>query len=176
KTGLLRRVPTRHLPLGVLNADRFDATTDTMEVHDADRLYLYSDGLIEARNTAGDMFGSERLVRMVQTPDAGGVCERIQHALTQFCAGEPPHDDIALLQLTCEPALSSAEPSLQNSGIQDDDHSRSWRVELALEANALHDVDPLPTLMRMMTDLDDMACYKQRLFTILAELLANAID
>jgi two-component system, HptB-dependent secretion and biofilm response regulator len=175
--GLLRRLHSRHLPLGLLNADQFDAATETLEVHDADRIYLYSDGLIEAHNPAGEMFGSERLVRqVVGAPDAGGICERIEQALTHFCAGEPAHDDIALLQLICDPALSCATSSIRDTGPPDDLRSRSWRVDLALDANALHDVDPLPTLMRTLTDLQNMAQYKQPIFTILAELLANAID
>ncbi len=175
--GILRRLSSRHLPLGLLNADHFDSSTETMEVQPDDRIYLYSDGLIEARNRAGEMFGQERLEQeVVRGQDAAAMCERIQQELTRFCAGESPHDDIALVQLTCDPALSADEAARQASRTPSGAASGNWHIELKLEADALHRVDPLPTLMRTLTDIQDLAQHRHTIFTILAELVTNAID
>ena len=174
--GIIRRLPSKHLPLGLLNADQFDASTDTIEVSSGDCIYLYSDGLIEARNSEGDMFGADRLEQQVRdAPATADICERIQQVLTCFCAGEPAHDDIALFQLTCDPSLSSEEPRDLARPLGDN-ASRNWHIELSLEADALHRVDPLPTLMRTLTDVQDLAQHAQTIFTILAELVTNAID
>ena len=176
--GLLRRLRSRHLPLSLLDEQQFDASTETMEVQTGDRIYLYSDGLIEARNTAGEMFGCDRLEQQIlhteQSP--ASLCERVQEELTRFCEGEPAHDDIAFVQLTCDPTISPPDANLRPPRAYCDTASRNWHIQLALEADTLHRVDPLPTLMRTLTDIHDLAEHKQMIFTILAELLANAID
>jgi two-component system, HptB-dependent secretion and biofilm response regulator len=175
--GLLRPLHSRHLPLSLLNEEQFDASTETIEVQNGDRLYLYSDGLIEARNAAGEMFGRHRLEQQILHTERSpaSLCERIHEELTRFCEGEPAHDDIALVQLTCDPAVSPPDTNLSTSHTYSNT-ARNWHIQLALEAEALHRVDPLPTLMRTLTDIQDLAQHKHMIFTILAELLANAID
>jgi two-component system, HptB-dependent secretion and biofilm response regulator len=175
--GLLRPLHSRHLPLSLLNEEQFDASTETIEVQNGDRLYLYSDGLIEARNAAGEMFGRHRLEQQILHTERSpaSLCERIHEELTRFCEGEPAHDDIALVQLTCDPAVSPPDTNLSTSHAYSNT-ARNWHIQLALEAEALHRVDPLPTLMRTLTDIQDLAQHKHMIFTILAELLANAID
>jgi two-component system, HptB-dependent secretion and biofilm response regulator len=175
--GLLRPLHSRHLPLSLLNEEQFDASTETIEVQNGDRLYLYSDGLIEARNAAGEMFGRHRLEQQILHTERSpaSLCERIHEELTRFCEGEPAHDDIALVQLTCDPTVSPPDTNLRTSHTYSDT-ARNWHIQLALEAEALHRVDPLPTLMRTLTDIQDLAQHKHMIFTILAELLANAID
>ena len=177
-TGIIRRLHSRHLPLSLLNDEQFDAGTETIEVQTGDRIFLYSDGLIDARNAAGEMFGSKRLEEEITHAERfpASLCERIQEAVTRFCEGQAAHDDIALVQLTCDPALSPPDTDLDTPVTLCDAASGNWHIQLALEADALHRVDPLPTLMRTLTDIQDLAQHKQTIFTILAELLANAID
>jgi len=176
--GLVRRLHSRHLPLSLLEEKQFDASTDTMEVQTGDRIFLYSDGLIEARNAAGEMFGRDRLEQQILQAEhsPASLCERIQEELTRFCEGEPAHDDIALVQLTCDPAVSPPRADPHPPVAPCAPASRNWHIQLALEAETLHRVDPLPTLMRTLTDIQDLAEHKQTIFTILAELLANGID
>jgi CheY-like chemotaxis protein len=177
-SGIIRRLRSRHLPLSLLNDEQFDAGTDTIEVQTGDRIVLYSDGLIDARNVAGEVFGTERLEQEITDAERSpaAFCERIHEAVTRFCSGQAPHDDIALVQLTCDPALSLPDANLHMPETACDSASGNWHIQLALEADALHRVDPLPTLMRTLTDIQDLAQHKQTIFTILAELLANAID
>lgn len=177
-TGIIHRLRSRHLPLSLLNDGQFDASTETIEVQTGDRIFLYSDGLIDAGNATGEMFGRERLEQEVTHAERfpASLCERIQAAVTRFCEGHAAHDDIALIQLTCDPALSPPDTDLPSTASASNTASGNWHIQLALEANALYRVDPLPTLMRTLTDIQDLAQHKQIIFTILAELLANAID
>ena len=176
--GIIHRLRSRHLPLSLSNDERFDASTETIEVQTGDRIFLHSDGLIEARNADGDMFSTQRLEKEITHAEGfpASLCERIHEAVTRFCQGQAAHDDIALLQLTCDPALSPPDADLHTPAISCNTASGNWHIQLALEADALHRVDPLPTLMRTLTDIQDLAQHKQTIFTILAELLANAID
>ncbi|WP_447983465.1 ATP-binding SpoIIE family protein phosphatase [Nitrospira sp. Nam74] len=176
--GIIRRFHSRHLPLSLLTDEQFDASTDTIEVQTGDRIFLYSDGLLDARSAHGDMFGQTRLEQEVLHAERSGarLCDRIQEAVTRFRDGQAAHDDIALVQLTCDPALSPPGTDLHAPEPHCETASGNWHIQLALEADALQRVDPLPTLMRTLTDIQDLAQHKQTIFTILAELVANAID
>lgn len=173
---VIHRLHSKHLPLGLLTTERFDAGTETIEVQPGDRMYLYSDGLIEARNSTGDMFGSNRLERCLQDAfETTDIFQRVHDAVVDFCDGEAAHDDIALLQLICDPSPIFSD--VRDSGrLPGSSASKNWHLELSLEAEALHRVDPLPTLMRALADVQDLGQHTRTVFTILAELVTNAID
>jgi len=70
-----------------------------LHLKSGDRLYLYSDGVIEAMNPAGDPLGGETVVKVL-TEKPGSLEEGIQNVLSQledWCAPAPPHDDISIL-------------------------------------------------------------------------------
>jgi len=79
------------LPLGLAEDLDFDSMELQMAV--ADRLTLYTDGLLEARNAAGELFGFARIAAFLDSPrDASEVADAAQ----QF--GQ--EDDITVLSLT----------------------------------------------------------------------------
>jgi Stage II sporulation protein E (SpoIIE) len=79
------------LPLGLLPAANYKTTVVHLDV--ADRLTLYTDGLLEARNAAGELFSFERLQQLIATqPDARQASE----AAVAF--GQD--DDITVLTVT----------------------------------------------------------------------------
>jgi serine phosphatase RsbU (regulator of sigma subunit) len=83
---------TPALPLGLL----LDADYETTALHLAagDRLTLYTDGLLEARNPAGELFGFARIAEISTSPS-----EQIAKIAQQF--GQD--DDITVLTLTLTP-------------------------------------------------------------------------
>lgn len=65
-----------------------------------DRLYLYSDGIIEYGNGADAFFGEERLLRRLsdyRRRDLGTICGNVIEALMSFGRGAPLRDDVTLL-------------------------------------------------------------------------------
>ena len=66
KEGALRLFPSRHLPLGVLPEDQVDAAIINLQVERGDRLFLWSDGIHEARNGRGEHFGETRLMALLR--------------------------------------------------------------------------------------------------------------
>ncbi|MCX8087509.1 MAG: fused response regulator/phosphatase [Rhodocyclaceae bacterium] len=103
---LVAELPSRHLPLGILAPEEFDASTQTLAVGDYDHLLLYSDGLIEARNPAGDVFGAHRLVEALASPARRqGLLQRIKSRLIAFLDGLEPHDDVSVLLVKLDPTV-----------------------------------------------------------------------
>jgi Stage II sporulation protein E (SpoIIE) len=79
------------LPLGLVPEAEYEPIEVSMG--SGDRLTLYTDGLLEARNVAGELFGFTRIAELLATPrDAKEIAEAAQ----QF--GQ--EDDITVLTLT----------------------------------------------------------------------------
>lgn len=65
-----------------------------------DSLILYTDGVTEARNAAGDLFGDERLddvASRYQDNDADEIAHQIETAVAQFIGDTPQSDDLTLV-------------------------------------------------------------------------------
>jgi sigma-B regulation protein RsbU (phosphoserine phosphatase) len=85
------------LPLGIDETEEYHDARVTLEP--GDRLVLYTDGITEARDPQGDMFGESRLDRAAAccTPDAPATLRAILDHLDEFRAGRPLNDDHTLL-------------------------------------------------------------------------------
>jgi serine phosphatase RsbU (regulator of sigma subunit) len=64
-------------------------------------LLLYTDGVTEALNTRGELFGETRLLATLTGLRAGaaGAIDAIRGAMRLFCDGQAPSDDVTLLAL-----------------------------------------------------------------------------
>ena len=65
-----------------------------------DRLFLYTDGVVEAQSR-GELFGGDRLAAALapEVADAKGACHVVEMAVDAFAAGESQADDITMLAL-----------------------------------------------------------------------------
>ncbi|HEY1014232.1 MAG TPA: PP2C family protein-serine/threonine phosphatase [Herpetosiphonaceae bacterium] len=72
-----------------------------------DALIFYTDGIVEAHNQAGELFGFERLLALADSlePGAGAAAihQSIIAAVRAFAGGAEPHDDISLLVVRLAP-------------------------------------------------------------------------
>lgn len=95
---IVRRFSSRHLALGILDADGFDASTEVWQTRDRPtRLILYSDGLTEAQDAAGNAFGEERLLAALRH----GGFDALVGAVRRHLDGARAHDDISLISVEC---------------------------------------------------------------------------
>lgn len=72
-----------------------------------DRLILYTDGIVEARNDQGEEFGEERLEQIVldcADKPIKSLNEKIMSELFHFLEGEPVGDDITIVTSECSPS------------------------------------------------------------------------
>jgi sigma-B regulation protein RsbU (phosphoserine phosphatase) len=96
------------IPVGLDEDAEFEE--GVLQLTPGDRLLLYSDGVTEAPNGLGEMFGAERL-RSAMTASAGASLEPMLVSLddeVQTWCGGAPVDDVSLLALEI---LSSPTPS-----------------------------------------------------------------
>jgi CheY-like chemotaxis protein len=173
-----QRIRSCSLPLGI--TDHMDATHDfeCVPIASGDRIVLYSDGLVEARNPDGQEFGDTRLVSVIEESGSGdNVFTRIVSAVDAHCLLAPQADDISLVEIPCLPELLSVE-SLARPGEKigaGRPTTGIWRWALELRAQSLQVVDPVPVILNHLKVLPGLRDHQAALFTVLSELYTNAL-
>jgi sigma-B regulation protein RsbU (phosphoserine phosphatase) len=86
-----------NLPLGILADEKYRQATHVLRP--GDQVIFYTDGILEAVNPSGAMFGLERLDQVLENChlSADGLIHEVLEALERFTAGQPPGDDRTLL-------------------------------------------------------------------------------
>jgi serine phosphatase RsbU (regulator of sigma subunit) len=84
---------SRHMALGVMRGDDFDAGTESFSWSDAGSLVLFSDGLVDATNATGAEFGEEGIVSALQ---CGSSHQYLKVAIAAHLGGQGANDDISL--------------------------------------------------------------------------------
>jgi len=103
------RINSHSLPLGVAVGEAFDTRAQERELHPGDLVYAYTDGLTEAENIDGEMWGIERLEHFLertdlQTPRLPALID----AVLEHVARAPASDDISVVEIEAG-AKSAAE-------------------------------------------------------------------
>jgi sigma-B regulation protein RsbU (phosphoserine phosphatase) len=92
-------------PLGLVEDPQMDLGRLTLAP--GNTLLLYTDGVTEAANPSGDLFGIERTIRFLKrmgpSASAEDVCQGLYAALRDFRAGAPQGDDVTSLAVRAEP-------------------------------------------------------------------------
>lgn len=172
----LTRVKSNHLPLGILAAECFDASSYRYEMNAGDRLYVWSDGIIESADSNGDFYGDQRLERLVtQYIHCPDLFDRIKHDVLLFAGSSDPTDDLTMLELSM-PAEADSGITVNDNIIASGQGPGSWQLEYCLQDDSLAKFDPVPLLLQMAVEVPGLRCYSGQVFTIISELYANALD
>ena len=97
-SGGVRQVPSRGAALGVRTGLQFPE--DQVELAAGDTVALYTDGLTEARDPSGELFGMERLERALERCHQRPLDETLESVwsdVAAFRAATSPGDDATLL-------------------------------------------------------------------------------
>jgi sigma-B regulation protein RsbU (phosphoserine phosphatase) len=96
--GTLAELAATGIAMGVLDDAAY--TQETEKMLPGDILVLYTDGITEAENAALEMFGIERLEKIIlasSNVSANELCQEILAAVKTFTGDHPQSDDITLM-------------------------------------------------------------------------------
>lgn len=167
------KLESQHLPMGILQPERFRDATQLVEVSVGDRLFMATDGVVEARDEAGEYFTDTRLEKLLVDASDGDILTTVKDTITEF-VGERD-DDLTLVELTVvnrEEALrtSSAPVKFDHSGPID------WEMSYELGAESLREFNPLPLLQQVLMEAPYLRSRSTEIYTVLAELYSNALE
>jgi len=100
-TGKIKqRIKSVHLPLGVADYDTDEMHCVDLRLEIGDMVYLYSDGLTEAENEAGEMFGQQRFEQLLtNTTDEDGRLVEIRNQVINYMGKMSATDDISIVEI-----------------------------------------------------------------------------
>lgn len=112
----IRLLKPHGYPFSELHADLFDKRIcqETLSIQAGDLLFAYTDGLIDAENEAGEMFGEERLYRILLEHHhlpVSKIYESLLQKVWEFKGDAQQNDDITMVILK-RPAKSKQGESL----------------------------------------------------------------
>lgn len=173
---IIETLSSRHLPLGVMSADKFNDQMTEFSMARGDRMFLWSDGIIEARNSTGDMFGQDKLLNVVRNASSPeDVFSDIQRAVDAFVGGSEQDDDTTLIEVVMDDFDNTEELEQKTlAGISQG--PRDWSMDYRLEASTLKAFNPVPLMNHIMMEVPGLRAIGGQLYTVVAELFSNAFE
>ncbi|MCW8883956.1 MAG: fused response regulator/phosphatase, partial [Motiliproteus sp.] len=175
--GIKQRFRSNHPPLGIFPPTAADIQLEVVDRMENESLLLCSDGVLEARNFDGELFGDYRYFNAVNEGlQARDTFTTLSQYLQRFCDDTPLDDDISLIEVSCSRPLSnnsSASSTLNSGSIE---NNQSWQWSMTLENRTLARVDPVPLAINQLQELLGSLTDTQSIFVVLTELYVNALD
>jgi len=169
-----------HLPIGILPPDRFTTTTEHYQFTPGDRLFMCSDGLLEAHPPESEQFGIARVIAALHdTGDGRGGVESLKVALADFMKGASHHDDVSVALIECGDIQDKLQqfPVVERSGFNyDAPLTVCWHFQLVLGPDELRNFSVVPFVMEFVKQIDALRGSQSEVFLILSELFNNALD
>lgn len=167
---LLNVIDSQNMPLGILEHDEFDSLTQIFNISELDRIYLYSDGVIEARNSENKLFGEKRLKNAL----IDGGEDRFNHLLNslQLFADEGNQkDDLTLLEIKC-----ITTPVPKTLGYRHKESSLDWDISIRLSETDMKTSNPISKLFDILSTLPFVSQHKDVLHVLIFEIYNNTLD
>ncbi|MFN3237927.1 MAG: SpoIIE family protein phosphatase [Pseudomonadales bacterium] len=167
---------SNHVPIGVIDPKSFDDSTYQILMEPGDRIYLWSDGIHEARSVEDEMYGEERLKTLfVENDDPESLFDEIRADVIKHIRGGERDDDITMLELKM---VDQAEIHSENFHVEMGAISgpTDWSMSYQLGPNTLRDFNPLPLLLQLLMEVPGLRPHSGTLYTVLAELYSNALE
>lgn len=176
KTQTVIPIKSRHLPLGVVDNTQFDDEFSEFSMGIEDRLFLWSDGIMESRNASGDMYGEDRLQAVFERKvPSDFLFESIKKDINEFVGSSGLDDDATMIELkmVAEPDLKSSLSAINKAAVL---VPCDWSMTYEMGADSLKNFNPLPLLMHIMMEVPALRCIGGQIFTVLSELYTNALE
>jgi len=165
---------SKNIPLGIskLSSSQFEVEMQTLEY--GDRLFAATDGIMEANNPHGEMFGLDRLLSIFEdNQHSETLFNDILSSCSEFCEGAEQTDDITLLEV-CH--LENIEYMSDKELVNEQRLASDWAIQFSLDIKSLRQFDVLPYIMQAVNQLQPLESGRTSVHTVLTEMFANALD
>lgn len=184
----------RHLALGILTTDQFDATIEHYSCLDDNcSLLLFSKGVIELENPSGEQFGLKRLLQAASSSAFPDRWQNLKAAIDEFSVGRmSANDDIAMMMVQCvqehrqeqergqrqeqEREQRQEQEREQEREQRQEQGQSAWQFSLSLSMQQIKNMDVVPLLLEVVNQIENDNKHKSEIFLILSELFNNALD
>ncbi len=164
-------IHSQHMPLGILDDDKFNSLAQSFSVEPEDKIYLYSDGIIEAKNSAGELFGDERLNDVLVKNGNNRFAQALQ-SLNDFTGDEHQNDDVTFVELNC--CVVAAQENKQENIIKG--NALPWSTSVSLTTKDLRSSDTVRKLSNILSSMPYLSRHTGVLHVLLSEIYSNSLE
>ena len=176
QSGQVTSIPSSHLPLGIQSPEKFKVTCKSFEFTKQHKIIAVTDGIIEAENSAGNMFGEQKMVDCIHANlNSDDICGALLAEVDLFCGVTEQSDDLSLLEVGF-PATNSDDILQPSKGELIESGTSDSELSLKLRGKSLGNFDPIPLFMQAILSCNELTSHRARIFTVLSELYNNALD
>lgn len=174
--GEIQRWPSQYMPLGILPPEAFSDATEITRIKGEGHLLLLSDGLMKLESASGERLGLAGVESWLVQAPAPARFEQLQGNLqTLLAEGWHAHDDISFVlvrvprerrqQRRAQPVAAAASTPVSD-----------WWLELAYGPAELRELDVVPMVLGILSQIKALQPHQGALFLIISELYNNALD
>jgi serine phosphatase RsbU (regulator of sigma subunit) len=175
-SGELQALPSRHLPLGILAPDQFNADFERVGAAPGDRVLMMTDGFLESADSAGNVFGEQGVTGTLDRLDGGDhPFDAMMSAVHRFTGNFEDGDDLTLccLEMMDEAGLATLPDRAAPSALAG---PAEWRCSYEIRERTLGEFSPLPLLLHICMEVPGLRRKSGEIYTLLAELYNNALE
>ena len=186
---------SQNLPLGILGDSEFSDKVEIIELHDKDRIILTTDGILEAENSSGEMFGSERFYDCLHygikafgikafaiksdaavsvSEDETDLFQHILDALDEFTQEQAQTDDVTLGVITCD--IDYIKQLASQKGGYKKFVPTHWQFDFHFNYDVIKSIDPVPLINQIMGEIQGHQIQQDKLSMLLTELFCNSLE
>ena len=99
KNKTVEDVPSKNIPLGIAGPDDFIPVIHRYNLEKGDKIYLFTDGVVEIENNMNEKFGIDRLKRTITSKEFSDTFSILTKQVEIFASGLQD-DDITFLEYT----------------------------------------------------------------------------
>ncbi len=172
------RLASNALPLGIDADIEPRNMLQYAPIEPNDKILMYSDGLIEARNAEDQEFGNDRFVAAIGNAPSERIFDNVFDHLDAYCGDRSQDDDITLVEITCVHDMLPAikPPSLIKAPVLASVDPGDWELSVRLDGMRLRETNPVPLLISHLMEMENLEAERQSLYTVVTELYINALD
>lgn len=177
---VIERIESLHVPLGIIKDEEFSTRSLEFKLKEGDKVIIYTDGILEASNTMGELFGKQRF----ETVLARSKCDisKVRKGLHRFMGYKKgmttQDDDISLVCISAGEIQFSEEEKNQRAPSAYD-ISRvpvPWTISMTLSIRELRLGSPVSQLADMVGEATGLYSHVPSISLLLVEMFNNALD
>ena len=168
-------IKSKHLPLGVLSHRDFKVEVESFDLAEGDHFLMWSDGILEARNSDGEMFGEERVFDLLSQVKSDSFLQECLIGAVQSHIGRTEKDDDLSVVDMPFPGKAEIDKELPKPG-KGHGYLVDWELSLKLDATSLKTFSPLSMLITMISEVPGLRQSSSVLYTVLSEFYNNAVE
>ncbi len=173
-----RKIESSHLPLGLLSDEEFDNSPNLIELEKYSRLYICTDGVIEAENREGEQFGEDRL-EQVLSDSVNVSVPALVSAVNDFAQNDTLSDDVSILEFRVGEIIHCSKENHEPVDIGGAYHkaqSVPWDLNISLKDDDLRSTNVVNQVMAFVSSIQGIELHQDKIFTIVSELYSNSLE